>query len=95
MAIGKDSLRAWLHGCRMEIQKRSMNWLPKVGVYQEMQNARAKRQLANDRVNASAANASSMIGAGVSAAEDSYNLTLRIAATRVRAGINVKPTKLA
>ena len=91
MAIGKDSLSAWLHACRMEIQKRSMNWLPKVGVYQEMQNARAKRQLANDRVDAASANAGSMISAGISTAEDSYNLTLRIAATRVQQGINVKP----
>jgi hypothetical protein len=75
----------------MEIQKRSMNWLPKVGVYQEMQNNRAKRQLANDRVNASAANASSMLNVGVSASGEAYNLTLRIAATRVQQGINVKP----
>ena len=79
----------------MEIQKRTMNWLPKVGVYQEMQNARAKRQLANERVDAMSASASSMISAGISTAEDSYNLTLRIAASRVQAGINVKPTKLA
>jgi hypothetical protein len=75
----------------MEIQKRSLNWLPKMGVYQEMQNNRAKRQDANARVDASAANASTMISVGVSSAENAYNLTLRIAATRVQAGINVKP----
>ena len=95
MAIGKDSLRPWLHGCDMEIQKRTMNWLPKAGVYQEMQHARAKRQLANERVDAMSANASSMISAGISTSEDSYNLTLRIAASRVQAGINVQPKKLA
>lgn len=79
----------------MEIQKRSMNWLPKVGVYQEMQNARAKRQAANERVDASAASASAMIGVGAAAGEEAYNLTLRIAAARVQAGINVQPKKLA
>lgn len=91
MAIGKDSLRAWLHGCPMEIQKRSMNWLPRVGVYQEMQSNRAKRQEANARVDASAASASAMIGVGAAAGEEAYNLTLRIAAARVQKGINVKP----
>ncbi|RYE88370.1 MAG: hypothetical protein EOP19_01600 [Hyphomicrobiales bacterium] len=75
----------------MQIQKRTMNWLPKVGVYQEMQNARAKRQDANERVNASAANAATMISVGVNNAEDTYNLTLRIAAARVQAGVNVRP----
>lgn len=72
-----------------------MNWLPKMGVYQEMQNARAKRKAANERIEALSANATSMIGAGVSTAEDSYNLTLQIAAKRVQSGVNVRPKKLA
>ncbi len=75
----------------MEIQKRSMNWLPRMGVYQEMQSNRAKRQEANARVDASAASASAMIGVGAAAGEEAYNLTLRIAAARVQKGINVKP----
>lgn len=75
----------------MEIQKRTMNWLPRATVYQEMQNARAKRLEANARVDASAASAASVIGGGIANATDAYNLTLRIAAARVQAGINVKP----
>lgn len=68
-----------------------MNWLPKLSPYQEMQNARAKRQDANARVDASMASASSIMSVGVSASEQAYNLTLRIAATRVQQGINVRP----
>lgn len=89
MAIGKDSLRAWLHGCPMEIQKRTMNWLPKVGVYQEMQMNRAKRADANARVDASMAQASAMIGSNTDSTE-AVNLTLRIAAARVQTGIKPK-----
>jgi len=89
MAIGKDSLRAWLHAYRMEIQKRSMNWLPKLGVYQQMQANRAKMQEANARVDASAANAAAMIGGNTDSTE-AVNLTLRIAAARVQTGIKPK-----
>jgi hypothetical protein len=89
MAIGKDSLRAWLHAYPMEIQKRSMNWLPKVGVYQEMQMNRAKRADANARVDAQMAQASAMIGSNTDSTE-AVNLTLRIAAARVQTGIKPK-----
>ena len=75
----------------MIIQKRTMNWLPRAGIYDEMQANRAKRQQANEMVNANMARASSMLSVGVSASEDAYNLTLRIAATRVQQGINVRP----
>ncbi|HEY9009911.1 MAG TPA: hypothetical protein VIN06_02735 [Devosia sp.] len=68
-----------------------MNWIPKLSVHQEMQAAREKRQLANQRVDASSANAANMIGSGISNATESYNLTLRTAAARVQKGINVKP----
>jgi hypothetical protein len=73
----------------MEIQKRSMNWLPKVGVYQEMQNNRAKMKAANARVDASAAGAQAMIGGNTDSTE-AVNLTLRIAAARVQTGIKPK-----
>lgn len=89
MAIGKDSLRAWLHAYPMQIQKRSMNWLPKVGVYQEMQINRAKRADANARVDAQMAQASAMIGSNTDSTE-AVNLTLRIAAARVQTGIKPK-----
>jgi hypothetical protein len=89
MAIGKDSLRPWLHGYPMQIQKRTMNWLPKAGVYQEMQNNRAKMKAANARVDASAANAAAMIGSNTDSTE-AVNLTLRMAAARVRTGIKPK-----
>jgi hypothetical protein len=75
----------------MRIEKRTMNWLPKLSAYQEMQQAREKRQVANERVAISASNASNMIGSGIANATESYNLTLRIAAARVQAGVNVKP----
>jgi hypothetical protein len=74
----------------MEIQKRTMNWLPRMGVYQEMQVNRAKRQDANARVDASAAAAAGMIGNNTDSTE-AVNLTLRMAAARVKAGVNVKP----
>lgn len=73
----------------MEIQKRTMNWLPRATVYEEMQNARAKRLEANARVAASAANAASMIGSNTDSTE-AVNLTLRIAAARVQTGIKPK-----
>jgi hypothetical protein len=91
MPNGKDSLRPQSHPRNMIIQKRTMNWLPRAGIYDEMQANRAKRLEANARVDASLAQASSMLGVGVSASEDAYNLTLRIAAARVQQGINVKP----
>lgn len=91
MPIGKDSLRAWPHPRNMIIQKRTMNWLPKLSAYQEMQANQAKRREANARVDASMASASNMIGAGISTATESYNLTLRTAAARVQKGINVRP----
>ena len=91
MPIGKDSLRPRRHPRNMIIQKRTMNWLPRAGIYDEMQANRAKRQQANEMVNANMARASSMLSVGVSASEDAYNLTLRIAATRVQQGINVRP----
>jgi hypothetical protein len=75
----------------MQIQKRSMNWLPKLSMYQEMQANKAKRADANARVDANMAQASAMIGIGPAASEEAYNLTLRMAAARVQAGVNVKP----
>ena len=91
MPIGKDSLRAWPHPRNMIIEKRSMNWLPKLSTYQEMQAAQAKRKAANARVDASMASASNMMGIEVSSSAEAYNLTLRTAAARVQKGINVKP----
>ena len=73
----------------MEIQKRTMNWLPRPGVYQEMQMNRAKMKDANARVDASAANASAMIGSNTDSTE-AVNLTLRIAAARVQTGVRPK-----
>jgi hypothetical protein len=73
----------------MEIQKRTMNWLPRLGVYDEMQVNRAKRLDANARVNASAANAANMIGGNTDSTE-AVNLTLRIAAARIQTGVKPK-----
>lgn len=73
----------------MIIQKRTMNWLPRPGIYQEMQINKAKMKAANERVNNSAANAAAMIG-GNTDSTNSVNLTLRIAAARVKTGIKPK-----
>ena len=73
----------------MEIQKRTMNWLPRAGIYDEMQVNRAKRQDANARVNASAASAAAMIGGNTDSTE-AVNLTLRIAAARIQTGVKPK-----
>jgi hypothetical protein len=71
--------------CAMQIQKRTMNWLPRASMYAEAEAARVKRkaQAQSDIANASSIN-SSLISAGLSVAGDSVNLTLRIAANRIQ-----------
>lgn len=75
----------------MEIQKRTMNWLPKPSLYNEAEANRLKRKSNAQAALSQASTASSLIGAGISTTGDAVNLTLRIAAARVQSGVNVKP----
>ena len=81
----KDSFIRMAEHCPMQIQKRTMNWLPRASMYAEAEAARIKRkaQAQSDIANASSMN-SSLISAGLSVTGDSVNLTLRIAANRIQ-----------
>ena len=68
----------------MQIQKRSLNWLPRASISGEMDAAREKRRanLKADLANSANYNAS-LISTNTSSGE-SVNLTLRIAAARIQ-----------
>ncbi len=71
--------------CPMQIQKRSMNWLPRASLFNEAEAARIKRkaQAQADIANAASMNAS-LISAGFASTGDSVNLSFRIAANRIQ-----------
>jgi hypothetical protein len=91
MPIGKDSLRPEGHLVTMEIQKRTMNWLPRASLYAETQYNNAKRKSAAQAAIAESSGATTLISGGTANTGNEVNLTLRIAAARVQKGINVKP----
>jgi hypothetical protein len=69
----------------MQIQKRSMNWLPRPSLYEEAENARLKRKAyAQDDIAKSQALASGLIGSATNNTGEQINLTLRIAAARIQ-----------
>lgn len=69
----------------MQIQKRSMNWLPRPSLYAEAENARLKRKAhAQDDIAKSQALASGLIGGATTNTGEQINLTLRIAAARIQ-----------
>jgi hypothetical protein len=69
----------------MQIQKRTMNWLPRPSLYEEAENARLKRKAyAKDDIAKSQTLASGLIGGATSNTGEQINLTLRIAATRIQ-----------
>jgi hypothetical protein len=69
----------------MQIQKRSMNWLPRPSLYEEAENARLKRKAyAQDDIAKSQALASGLIGGATNNTGEQINLTLRIAAARIQ-----------
>jgi len=69
----------------MQIQKRSMNWLPRPSLYEEAENARLKRKAyAQDDIAKSQTLASGLIGGATSNTGEQINLTLRIAASRIQ-----------
>lgn len=75
----------------MQIQKRSMNWLPRASLFAEAEAARAKRRAqAQSDLATSANNNSALISGGTSTVGESINLTLRIAAARIQGGTTKK-----
>jgi hypothetical protein len=75
----------------MQIQKRSMNWLPRASLYAEAEGARLKRRAqAQSDLATSANNNSALISGGTSNVGESINLTLRIAAARIQGGTTKK-----
>lgn len=69
----------------MQIQKRTLNWLPRASLYAEAEAARVKRkaQAQSDIANGASMN-STLIGTGLSVTGEAVNLTLRIAANRIQ-----------
>ena len=75
----------------MQIQKRSMNWLPRPSLFNEAEAARLKRKAqAQDDLAKSANMSSALIGGTTSNTGESINLTLRIAAARIQNGTTKK-----
>ena len=75
----------------MIVQKRTLNWLPRPSLYQEAEANRLKRKENAQLAMNQSYNTSTLIGGGIANATEAVNLTLRIAAARVQAGVNVKP----
>ncbi len=75
----------------MQIQKRTMNWLPRASLYDEAETARLKRRAqAQSDLATSANNNATLISTGISNTGESINLTLRIGAARIQAGTTKK-----
>jgi hypothetical protein len=75
----------------MQIQKRTMNWLPRASLYDEAESARLKRRAnAQSALATSSNNNSALISSGTSNVGESINLTLRIAASRLQNGTTKK-----
>jgi hypothetical protein len=79
----------------MQIQKRTMNWLPRASLFNEAEAARLKRkaQAQSDIANSSNL-ASGLIGGATTNTGDQINLTLRIAANRIQTQAREKQQKL-
>lgn len=75
----------------MQIEKRTMNWLPRASLYQEAEANRVKRKQYAQQAMSQSSTATGLISGSISNSGDAVNLTLRIAAQRVQAGVNVKP----
>lgn len=75
----------------MQIQKRTMNWLPRASLYDEAEAARLKRRAqAQSDLASSANNNAALISGGTANVGESINLTLRIAAARIQGGTTKK-----
>jgi hypothetical protein len=74
----------------MIVEKRTMNWLPRASIYDEMQ-ANAEKRRANLRADlAQSANYNSALIAGNTDTSGAVNLTIQIAAARLRSGTTPK-----
>jgi hypothetical protein len=79
----------------MQIQKRTMNWLPRPSLFAEADAARQKRRAQAQADLATSANmASGLIGSATTSTGESINLTLRIAAARIQTTAQEKQQKL-
>lgn len=75
----------------MQIQKRSLNWLPRASLFAEAEAARLKRRAqAQSDLASTANNNSALISGGTSSVGESINLTLRIAGSRLQNGTTKK-----
>lgn len=75
----------------MQIQKRSMNWLPRPSLFAEAEAARSKRRAQAQSDLATSANQNAaLISSGTATVGESINLTLRIAAARLQGGTTKK-----
>ena len=69
----------------MQIQKRTLNWLPRASLFDEAEAARLKRRAqAQSDIASAASNNGALISGGTSNVGESINLTLRIAAARIQ-----------
>ena len=59
---GKDLLTGWSQPHGMQIQKRTMNWLPKASLYDEQAAKRAKQKAAHQEFLSSQSNLANTIG---------------------------------
>lgn len=90
-AVIRVSLISRPQSARMQIQKRTMNWLPRASLYDEAEAARLKRKAnAQSAIATSSNNSSALISGGTSNVGESINLTLRIAAARIQGGTTKK-----
>jgi len=72
----------------MQIQKRTMNWLPRASLYNEAEAARLKRKANSQAYLAQqSSNASAFSSLNTSAAGTAVDLTINIAVARVRSGV--------
>lgn len=79
----------------MQIQKRTMNWLPRPTLFNEAEGARLKRRAqAQDDIAKSSSLAANFIGSGADNTGEQVNLTLRIAAARIQTAAQEKQKKL-
>lgn len=70
----------------MIVEKRSLNWLPRASISDEMEAARAKRRSYLQADLASSANYNSALISTNTSSGEAVNLTLRIAAARIQNG---------
>jgi hypothetical protein len=75
----------------MQIQKRTMNWLPRASLYEEAEAARVKRKAnAQAYLAQQSSNASAFTSLTTSSAGSAVDLTMNIAIARVRSGVKPK-----